>query len=108
MAFVIVQHLSPEFKSLMGELLSRRHTKMALHHVEHGMPLTRADRKAAAQRIVMIRPQWSDRAIAAVGGLSAKTVGAIRRRSTEEIPQSNARLGGDGRVRPLAAADGRS
>src|SRR5207302_2774758 len=29
-------------------------------NVEHGMPLTRADRKAAAQRIVMIRPQWSD------------------------------------------------
>src|SRR5207247_6153531 len=39
LAFVIVQHLSPEFKSLMSELLSRRHTSMALHHVEHGMPL---------------------------------------------------------------------
>ena len=38
LAFVIVQHLSPEFKSLMGELLSR-HTNMALHRVEHGMPL---------------------------------------------------------------------
>src|SRR5436190_1593504 len=36
LAFVIVQHLSPEFKSLMSELLSRRHTKMVLHHVEHG------------------------------------------------------------------------
>jgi chemotaxis methyl-accepting protein methylase/signal transduction histidine kinase len=39
MAFVIVQHLSPEFKSLMSELLSRRHTSMAVHHIEHGMPL---------------------------------------------------------------------
>jgi chemotaxis methyl-accepting protein methylase/signal transduction histidine kinase len=39
LAFVIVQHLSPEFKSLMSELLSRRHTSMALHHVEHGMQL---------------------------------------------------------------------
>jgi two-component system, chemotaxis family, CheB/CheR fusion protein len=38
-AFVIVQHLSPEFKSLMSELLSRGHTSMPLHHVEHGMPL---------------------------------------------------------------------
>ncbi len=38
LAFVIVQHLSPEFKSLMSELLSR-HTKMACHRVEHGMPL---------------------------------------------------------------------
>ena len=37
--FVIVQHLSPEFKSLMSELLSRGHTSMALHHVEHGMLL---------------------------------------------------------------------
>src|SRR6516164_3989186 len=39
LAFVIVQHLSPEFKSLMSELLSRGHTSMALHHVEHGMQL---------------------------------------------------------------------
>ncbi|MCI0334720.1 MAG: hypothetical protein L0228_16005 [Planctomycetes bacterium] len=39
LAFVIVQHLSPEFKSLMSELLSRRHTSMAMHHVEHGMLL---------------------------------------------------------------------
>jgi two-component system CheB/CheR fusion protein len=39
LAFVIVQHLSPEFKSLMSELLSRHHTSMALHHVEHGMAL---------------------------------------------------------------------
>ena len=38
LAFLIVQHLSPEFKSLMSELLSR-HTNMALHRVEHGMPL---------------------------------------------------------------------
>ena len=38
LAFVIVQHLSPEFKSLMSELLAR-HTRMACHRVEHGMPL---------------------------------------------------------------------
>ncbi|MEO8496551.1 MAG: chemotaxis protein CheB, partial [Planctomycetota bacterium] len=38
LAFVIVQHLSPEFKSLMNELLSQ-HTNMAMHRVEHGMPL---------------------------------------------------------------------
>ncbi|MCA9259633.1 MAG: hypothetical protein KDA61_10560, partial [Planctomycetales bacterium] len=36
MAFVVVQHLSPDFKSLMGELLARR-TDMAIHRVEHGM-----------------------------------------------------------------------
>ena len=36
MAFVIVQHLSPDFKSLMDELLSR-HTGMLIHPVTHGM-----------------------------------------------------------------------
>lgn len=35
-AFVIVQHLSPDYKSLMDELLAR-YTKMAIHRVEDGM-----------------------------------------------------------------------
>lgn len=36
MAFVIVQHLSPDFKSLMDELLAR-HTRLPIHLVEDGM-----------------------------------------------------------------------
>ncbi|MCA9918878.1 MAG: hypothetical protein KC445_13045, partial [Anaerolineales bacterium] len=36
LAFVIVQHLSPDFKSLMGELLSR-YTAMAIHRVTDGI-----------------------------------------------------------------------
>lgn len=36
MAFVVVQHLSPDFKSLMDELLSRR-TEITIHRVEDGM-----------------------------------------------------------------------
>lgn len=36
LAFVVVQHLSPDFKSLMDQLLAR-HTKMAIHRVEDGM-----------------------------------------------------------------------
>jgi two-component system CheB/CheR fusion protein len=36
MAFVVVQHLSPDFKSLMDELLAR-HTGMPIHRVEDGM-----------------------------------------------------------------------
>ncbi len=36
MAFVIVQHLSPDFKSLMDELLAR-HTALPIHLVEDGM-----------------------------------------------------------------------
>jgi two-component system, chemotaxis family, CheB/CheR fusion protein len=38
MAFVIVQHLSPDFKSLMDELLGR-HTLLPIHLVEDGMPV---------------------------------------------------------------------
>ena len=36
MSFVVVQHLSPDFKSLMPELLAR-HTKMPIHPVEDGV-----------------------------------------------------------------------
>lgn len=36
MAFVVVQHLSPDFKSLMDELLAR-HTEMAIHKVTNGI-----------------------------------------------------------------------
>lgn len=35
-AFVVVQHLSPDFKSLMNELLAR-HTKMTIQKVEDGI-----------------------------------------------------------------------
>jgi len=36
MAFVVVQHLSPDFESMMDELLAR-HTKLSIHKVEEGM-----------------------------------------------------------------------
>src|SRR3954451_14365934 len=36
MAFVVVQHLSPDFKSLMDELLSP-HTELAVHRAEDEM-----------------------------------------------------------------------
>lgn len=38
MAFVVVQHLSPDFKSLMDELLAR-HTKMPIHKVSDGIEI---------------------------------------------------------------------
>lgn len=37
-AFVVVQHLSPDFKSLMAELLAR-HTELDIYRVEDSMPL---------------------------------------------------------------------
>lgn len=36
MAFIIIQHLSPDFKSMMNELLAR-HTKLPIHAAEDGM-----------------------------------------------------------------------
>ena len=38
MSFVVVQHLSPDFKSLMDELLAR-HTKMKIHKVIDGVDI---------------------------------------------------------------------
>lgn len=75
-------------------------------NVVHGLPLSLSDRRAAAARILRTHAHWSDRAIATTTGLSAKTVGAIRR-ATEENQQSHNRLGKDGRVRPLNATAGR-
>lgn len=37
-AYVVIQHLSPDFKSLMSELLGRQ-TTMQVHRIEHGMKL---------------------------------------------------------------------
>ncbi|MBO3747361.1 ParB N-terminal domain-containing protein [Streptosporangiaceae bacterium NEAU-GS5] len=76
-------------------------------NIEHGLPLSPADREAAAIRVLSSHPAWSDRSIAAATGLSAKTVAGIRRRSTEDAPRLNIRVGKDGRVRPMNAAAGR-
>jgi hypothetical protein len=76
-------------------------------NVKHGLPLSLADRRAAAARIVVTHPYMSDRAIGGAAGLAARTVASIRRHSTDAVPHLNARVGRDGRVRPLSSADGR-
>jgi hypothetical protein len=76
-------------------------------NVVHGRPLTFADREAAATRIIGSHPHWSDRAISAVTGLGAKTVAAIRRRTGLVDAAPAARVGLDGRTRPLNGAEGR-
>lgn len=73
----------------------------------HGLPLSLADRKRAAARIVELHPEWSDRLIATAAGLSHKTVGTIRRCATGNNPQLHTRAGHDGRIRPLNSTDGR-
>jgi transposase-like protein len=76
-------------------------------NIEHGLPLSLAERSAAAERIVRARPEWSDRAVALSTGVSAKTIGAIRSRISRDIPAAPKRIGRDGRVRPLDTSAGR-
>lgn len=70
-------------------------------NIAHGLPLSVADRKAAAERILRARRDLSDRSVAACTGLDAKTVATIRPRSTADSPQSDIRIGADGRAHPL-------
>ena len=76
-------------------------------NVTHGLPLSRADRQAAAARIVASHPHLSDRAIAELAGLSAKKVADIRRHSAHAVRELDARVGRDGRARPLGSGEGR-
>jgi hypothetical protein len=77
-------------------------------NITHGLPLSLADRTAAAARIVVSHPEKSDRAIARLTGLAHKTVAALRGRLTGDKPQSDERrVGRDGRVRPVSGAAGR-
>jgi ParB-like chromosome segregation protein Spo0J len=76
-------------------------------NIKHGLPLSLADREAAAGRILGIYQHWSDRAIAAATGLSPTTVSTIRRRSGGPAGGQGARVGRDGRVRPVDGAAGR-
>jgi hypothetical protein len=75
-------------------------------NVTHGLPLSHTDRRAAAARIVVSHPHLSDRAIGEISGLAARTVAGVRRRSTGGEPQV-ARVGRDGRTRPLDGLAGR-
>lgn len=78
-------------------------------NIAHGLPLSLADRTRAAERIIASSPEWSDRAIASVTGLGARTVGNVRRRMQlgSRAEQAPVRRGLDGRVRPLDSAEGR-
>jgi hypothetical protein len=79
-------------------------------NITHGLPLSMPDRTTAAERIIASHPFWSDRTIAAATGLSARAIGSIRRRLEAEDgieDKITARVGRDGRVRPLDSTEGR-
>lgn len=77
-------------------------------NVTHGFPLSQADRRAAAERILRTHRHLSDRAIAQITGLSAKTVAQLRHEGPDEDGGSGSRIGRDGRVRPLDGREGRA
>jgi ParB-like chromosome segregation protein Spo0J len=74
-------------------------------NVRHGLPLSLADRKRAAVQIIGTHPQWSDRRVASATGISAGTVGDLRRHGGED--GNEARIGRDGRIRPVDGSEGR-
>lgn len=53
LAFVIIQHLSPDFRSMMDELLAR-HTSLPIHRMEDGMELEANAIYLNAPRSVMV------------------------------------------------------
>jgi ParB-like chromosome segregation protein Spo0J len=76
-------------------------------NVAHGLPLSLADKKYAAGRIITSHPQWSDRMIATVTGLAAKTIADIRKSPSVPDAAEDARIGRDGRIRPTDATERR-
>jgi len=70
-------------------------------NLNHGLPLTMADRRAAASRIIAARPDWSDRRVGSAAGLAGTTVAALRARIRPVSVPTEARVGLDGRVRPM-------
>jgi ParB-like chromosome segregation protein Spo0J len=76
-------------------------------NIQHGLPLSKADRISGAKRILAAHLDWSDRAVAEIAGLSAKTIASLRNRTTTEAQAQGKRLGRDGKRRPLSAAEGR-
>ncbi|WP_439663346.1 ParB/RepB/Spo0J family partition protein [Lentzea sp. HUAS TT2] len=76
-------------------------------NVRHGLPLSKEERELAVDRIFGSHPYLSDRAIAGIVGVSAKTVAAQRKRVPQGDAQTCVRVGRDGRSRPVGPAVGR-
>jgi ParB-like chromosome segregation protein Spo0J len=75
-------------------------------NIAHGLPLSLADREAAAARILEMYPERSDRWIASVTGLAAGTIAPLRAVATAGTAVQ-ARVGRDGKLRPLSTAEAR-
>jgi hypothetical protein len=73
----------------------------------HGLPLSRGDRISSAQRVLASHPDWSDRAVARITGVSAKTIASLRCSITADSQLNIKRLGRDGKRHPIVAGEGR-
>jgi len=77
-------------------------------NVEHGLPLSLADRKRAAAELLAFRSGWSDRSLGQICGLAGKTIGKIRAenetktRGQVHVGRAGCRVGLDGRIRPTS------
>jgi hypothetical protein len=77
-------------------------------NVTHGLPLTVGDRRRAALRVLARNPEWSDRRIASLCGLSGKTIARLRRQGLDRgdvvVPMER-RIGRDGKFRPVRSKE---
>ena len=73
-------------------------------NVTHGLVLSLRERKEAANRVLQMHPEWSDRRVAEVCALSPKTVGRLRPTSNDiedlDLIEGGVREGRDHRLRP--------
>jgi ParB/Sulfiredoxin domain len=69
-------------------------------NVDHGLPLTIEERKMAAGRLLDAHHDWSDRRIAEICALSARTVARLRAVSGHQSDGVELRVCRDGRKRP--------
>jgi hypothetical protein len=70
-------------------------------NISHGKPLSAPEREAAVLRILQVHPDWADRRIASVCGISAKLVARLRSRANVAGERLRARVGQDGKSRPI-------
>lgn len=76
-------------------------------NVSHGKPLTRCEREAAAIRLLRSHYWLSDRSLAEICGVSAKTLGVLRRQNADQLPDLEKRFGRDGKLHPCDGSSGR-
>lgn len=76
-------------------------------NTRHGLPLSKEERQAATARLIEMYPSWSDRRISQQAGVSPTTVALIRRCSSVQPEHLHARVGRDGRRRPIDTRPGR-